>query len=137
MRIIWAGSGWNFDFACSELKAGYQKILPQIVDVVFDEFRHRPSSKTLVVIRSCPCCGCSGIREYDSNEFVVVTPLEGIDAMGYKVARPEVCPSFRNPGVDDECKTEDDFIAAWSETIENAIRDAEATEKNNQFMKLS
>lgn len=123
MKVIFAGDGWSYEFACEELTIGYRKIIRHICNVA-DSFSNFESEKTLVVVRSCPCCHNPGLGEYRSEKFIMVSPLCGIDKIGLNIHTPSVYPPFRTPGVGSESATTKDFLLAWKETIEKAIKEA-------------
>lgn len=127
MNITFAGSGWSFEYACEALAKGYnRKIMHQICTMVYD-FESFQSLKTLVVVRSCPCCHNPGLWNYIGEKFIMISPLCGIDKAGFKISTPNFYPPFRNPGKDKECATAEEFLKAWQQTIETAIKEAEAS----------
>lgn len=130
MKVVFAGVGWSFEYAGGELRDGFVKILSEITLLASSFGETCNSPKTLVVIRSCPCCGGSlDLMSYEGDEFIMVSPLTGIDKAGYEITTPEVYPPFRNPGKDRECKTTEVFLEAWKKTIENALKKAKVSTK--------
>ena len=122
MNVMFIGEDWCYGYACVELAVGYRRIISAITSVA-TSFVAVESSKILVVVRSCPCCSQTDIGRFtdETEGFVLVSPLVGIDNAGYNIAIPAVFPPFRTPGLNDESATVDAFLKAWRETIEKAL----------------
>ena len=97
-----------------------------LIDIkrVAQEYKTWADKRTLIVVLCCPCCGPQDrlLNRLGKEETIFVTPFFGMSDARGKIHMIKKYPPGGYPGQKAEAATLDEYLQAFRQTIEEALR---------------